>query len=924
MPELPRVDDTESGRTLGASTAAAELPPASDASLPIIIESDSVPPFTPVSNPGLYPGENTYPGEETYPGGPLQIDAANVAYGELPMAIDTETASTLTVVGERPVPAATEAQMALPLTVLVDDGVFASAIEDIDRTPVFTLKADWGRTGLFDHAFSDLTELVEDVTVDRTLTGELPPEVGLVDGTTSATMSVSLAGRWSRTDDDGLDPVDVFAPYRPDSPLFGQPILQSPIELETGFVTASGPRLDRRFTGTVASINPASAARTVEVTGLDPSHRLRESITLSGAAQYNDILTKRGPDAYRSRLNTQWVIDHVLRRNGIYTSPPPRPEAVLSVTGHGSMIPEIGWGGSPQEYYSTYRGPKWQTGAFGGALATVGGDIGRWWLEEQITAAAGAGFGFSMWLGMYPGDGVSRELFSLDLTTNASWFLRFTINPDGVPYIGMDNFTGAGFVDAAGPGGYTPPATPRWQFVGVHISFGVTSMTVRFRVGGASITKTVTLAARSNNWKPGLFINYNWRRPFHNFQLWRSFTPPGAGQWQGETWTPQAQLDPGVNELTGIPQIVGEDSMELIKEICAVEGSTFEFTEEGFPRFRTRIGDEARGDLSDITERVTADRNLADLVSTTDESSVRNIINVKTKTLTVSEWQDYYTSPSNDAFDVPGSSTSYFNVDLPTAAYELPPPLSTFGCRYDVGVHCYASAGGTGFVYFGSNEDWSDGAKQDKVKNYIRVMVINANFPDQWVNQGVQIRVVRLSPWKMQIIINNQNAHPIRFATMTKVEAGTGVSTPGEPALIIPARILEQGEEQLETYTDNTSVRLYGPSTYDVGSSAERWRQTPEGLRGLATSVLASTSRPVPVLEAVDVPHDPRRRLRDRVVIEDPDGLGEVAATVVGLTTTYSTSGAADRLTVRPIAPPGLGLIGDPTVGLLDVNLVLG
>jgi hypothetical protein len=782
---------------------------------------------------------------------------------------------------------------------------------------VFTLKADWGRTGLFDHTFSDLTELVEDVTVERVLTGELPPEVGLVDGTTSAIMSVALAGRWSRTDDDGLDPVDVFAPYRPDSPLYGQPILQSPIELETGFVTTSGPRLDRRFTGTVASINPASAARTVEITGLDPSHRLRESITLPGVAQYGDILAKRGPDAYRGRINSQWLIDHILRRNGIYASPPARPEAILSVTGHGSMAPEIGWGGAPTDYYSTYRGVMWVKGPFG-PLAYNGQAYGRWWLEDQLTAASGTGFGMSMWLRPW----ANGQYVTIDVTTDASIFLGFGMDSIGRPYFGFFR-KGTGETRLTATTYTLPPATS-WRFIGVHVSFAATTMTVRFRAGNTVHTGTATIGSRAANWKPGVSIDYAWSGAFTNFQLWRSATPPGAGQWQGETWTPQADLDPGVNELTGIPQIVGEDSMDLIKQLCAAEGSTFEFTEEGRARFRTRIGDEDRGDITDITERVTADRNLADLVSTTDEASVRNIINIKTKTLTISKWQDYYASPTADAFDVPGSSTSYFNVDLPSAAYEIPPPLSTFGCRYDVGVYCYASAGGTGFVYFGSNEDWNDGAKQDKVKNYIRVMVINANFPDQWVNQGVQIRVVRLSPWKMQIIINNQNAHPIRFATMTKIEAGTGVATPGEPALIIPARILEEGEEQLETYTDNTSVQLYGPSTYDVGSSAERWRQTPEGLRGLATSVLAATARPVPVLDAIDVPHDPRRRLRDRVVIEDPDGLGEVAATVVGLSTTYSTDGAADRLTVRPIAPPGLGLIGDPTVGLLDVNLVLG
>ena len=66
------------------------------------------------------------------------------------------------------------------------------------------------------------------------------------------------------------------------------------------------------------------------------------------------------------------------------------------------------------------------------------------------------------------------------------------------------------------------------------------------------------------------------------------------------------------------------------------------------------------------------------------------------------------------------------------------------------------------------------------------------------------------------------------------------------------------------------------------------------------------------------------RDLYDDVLLTDEEGLGTVPATVTGIRTKYSRSGALDTLTVRPLAPPGLGLWDDPDLGQVGHTLVFG
>ena len=61
-----------------------------------------------------------------------------------------------------------------------------AAILGNQRTFINRLRVDWNKNGKFDHALSDLSGFSDDVSVDRALTGSAPPEILLIEGSSTA------------------------------------------------------------------------------------------------------------------------------------------------------------------------------------------------------------------------------------------------------------------------------------------------------------------------------------------------------------------------------------------------------------------------------------------------------------------------------------------------------------------------------------------------------------------------------------------------------------------------------------------------------------------------------------------------------------------------------------------------------------------
>lgn len=758
-----------------------------------------------------------------------------------------------------------------------------------------------------------LTDVSADTTIDVTAVrfDQLPNEADVLvyadgdtdgwlwDGIPGASTAAQRRTRLAATD----DIVTVLSPYRDDAVLSvsDHPVLESVIECDTGFLTDAGARVERRFTGTVAKVNPTSSERTVRLEGIDASARLRAPITLPAVALDGVLLARYGPDQYRSRINTQWLIDYILRRNGIYASPPCRGDAILSVTFHGSEIPEVGRGGVPQDLLLASAGDIWTPGAFG--MLCIGRDNaqGTWYLTAGVTAAVGTGIGMSMWLEIGgsadPPYTIYRELF-VDLAPNLVT-LDFGVH-EHRPFVGI-TIQGAGQVINQ-PFQWIPPNNPTFVFVGVHVAFSANTMTTTWRIGQATYINSSTIVGRNVEWNPTPSMVYNVYNRMQNLQVWSSPRPPLPGPWQGEYWTSQADIDPGAGELTGIPELSSADSMALIKQITAAELASFGFSEDGRPWWRTVAGEHARGRAA-ISEDITADRNLTDLSSTIDEESIRNSVTVSPAPLLITDWQPWYVAEDPDQFTTP-PGRSVFELDIPPNVTEIPDGYTKItiepnsGLTWETGNDLYV---------------WRSWPKMQITRDNDRMVTVNG--------EQVRMRIYRVSQSKALLVIVNNHDFPIRFATPP-----TSSSTDGQPSLIIPARMVEAQTPQPITVTDQGSINTYGEKTYShpEDSDTARWLQWPATATATAGAILAYTAHATPVLDALELPHDPRRRIGQQVRLHDPDGQGTVRAHIIGLVTTLAPDrGATDTVTVRPLGPPNLGYLDDPELGLLDDTLIL-
>ena len=241
------------------------------------------------------------------------------------------------------------------------DAAFGDAVGAPLRRPVARLRADWDRDGLFLNARSDLTPVLSEVTVERSLSGDLPDAVSLIEGYASAALTATLEGAWA----DALTAAAVLSPYREDSPLYQRPTLGVPVEADFGF---AGTALVRQFTGQIRSLRPDSKSRRVALTALDPADRLRALVSLPVYGIYRRDLVRYGRSGVPWSTNSTWVIDYILRRNGVYHAPAARSDAILSVTQNGGLAAEIGFANDVPK--NAWKGPYdgvsiWTIGPFG-------------------------------------------------------------------------------------------------------------------------------------------------------------------------------------------------------------------------------------------------------------------------------------------------------------------------------------------------------------------------------------------------------------------------------------------------------------------------------------------------------------------------------------------------------------------------------
>ncbi|MBM7771720.1 hypothetical protein JOD54_001924 [Actinokineospora baliensis] len=738
-----------------------------------------------------------------------------------------------------------------------DDQDLADAVTAPDRVPLARLQVDWNRDGGYTHPLSELSTVVKTITVERSITGDLPPETTLVEGYTTAKLTCELGGT---RPGDPRDIARMLSPFRADRSVDTDDTMDAPTRLDLGLLTIGGPRWVRQFTGATRAARLSASRRTATIESLDPAERLRASVTLPlwamGEAEWRN--PRRYP--YRNLTNTSWVIDHVLRRNGIYSSPPPREGAIWGMTCHGSLAPDIGWNAGVFNPTKTSAAvPEFVEGRYG--LAANG--------SPDVFATAFAAPTQRPYLTAY------RQLIEFEIRAGATNQFHSQSNgtvlaiSDG--YIKLEGNTIEVAVTTAGQlvarlwanrnstvptlvGTVTGPSITgpaRWHSAGLSIVwFSDGTVYHRWHLDGVQTADTATVIGRPVDY-PILAagqVNASTPLPVQCLRLSQSNFQPLPDGW-GLPHTPGAQIDTGLNWFPGLPDVVNGDSWQLITTAARAEYGTVAFDEHGRFTFRSR----ARPRTAPV-KNITADLDLTDLEPVITLDSVRNEITYRTTARFERDTDEVvFQADTLDQFDSPPGTTSYDlqlahrSVVYPTmrsyTADTWPAPFSGF-----VAVNATTGA---------------------RVSNVEVTLFINT---DQLT---------------LGLLVKNPNTFTIRMAAGTR------------PALQITGSVITEDTTYTGITRNSASAARYGRRVLDLPDND--FRQRPESTHDVATSLLDDLATPVAILPDVPVVGDPRVQLTDVVTIHDPDGLGgPISAAVIGSRRTHNTTdGLADSLTLR-------------------------
>jgi hypothetical protein len=814
--------------------------------------------------------------------------------------------------------------VSIALDVALDEAVAAD-----ERVPTFEFKVDWWGNGNYDHRWSNMTRMVESFTLTQELATDLPATIGIVEGTSASKVQINLGGQFMtdgyiNADDtylEDVDTVEAFSPYGGSGP---GALLHAPVQIRTGFQTPEGPVSLLQFTGQLNGYSPAVSTREVVIDALDPVSRLRRAITVYAHGIDGVLLSQRHNAQYPFAINCQWWIDMILRTNGYFASPPTGGvidgATTLSATMHGSYQHEIGFVSYPITGYfasipinnpwvATYEygvtaDPN-EPGAhpFQMMYPRYGYDVNMQWLARSPAPMRPGldGWGMSGWVQLpAAGGNLTGEMWTLQPVDRPSPQLVLQMRLDhGVPFAYISYPNGAaGYYTISG---FALTNQPQWMFVGIHWSSETGGIRLTMNFGGNIGSVLIPLVVPSDLvYEPTLPVYGRTLVPFTNFSVWYQYAAPGILDWRGQSWTPTAYVDPAMNWIGGAPDIINRESYDLLKEIVEAEFGTFYFDETGKPFFRSRIVN--RG-WNRAPELLTSERNLSDLVISVDDSQVRNSIDYEYGIWGAQGWEKVWEPDDPYFFTLNANTTNQYVIPIP----ENTPIIAETGPQ---------------IIKWVSSEMWDQVEDnpyyQDKI--VFCASLLSDPTVDVWlglqngrINSALFLtfRLRRYDARNALLTIVNNSAFGVRCATASKVGtvSSTGLSdgqmtTEGKPAFRVTGRKLVEFPSIPGHVQHDRSVLMYGVQTYDLGGRSQ-WRQTEGSCGAMAASVLEWTAKPKPVLSAVEVQHNPRRRLNDKIILTEESSLGaRIWCTLAGRTVTYDADGARDSLVLRPDDPP--------------------
>lgn len=836
---------------------------------------------------------------------------------------------------------------------LPNDSTLKLSVESQDQEIHVELLFDWDRDGSFAHEYSDLSAMVVQADMDKSLTGALPVDAPVIEGVSATELNLTLSG--DRGDDLTTSAAELFSPYQPRSPLYGKAVKGTPVRYSIVIRSAEAhfSSTVRQFTGKIREAKVTASTGEVSLTCIDAVQDLQRLISIPPFAN------SQSPTHIHQQVNSSWMLDRVLRANGFYSSPPNHPDACFSATLAGSFVPEIG-------LVNIGAAPVWITnGGWAGPevdpWAVVNGTVALRhdaWLESwYLTAAnniprpdvgrtigvaaqfqrpwvAGANQNASV---MQCLNGKIENVTVPNFGTDRTAWIELAMTQTGTVAIRTyNNFNGRNESKELISAYLVPGGSSTSPFVGVQGE-------AKFLADGVKLSVKVG----NNPWEsktiPGSFGEYVPPTEFPGFPFieWPLSARVLTG-WQtiknAQTYAtfleqhtvfksdfvPTAKLDMGLNRLAFIPDLRSVNSWETLKEIVEAEFGSLFVDEHGVVTFWNR---RTTRDAKLTRDRVFTASQVSDLTLSDLTDVIRNDFTGVT-TLKEMEYGSAWTAAS--AAYVVDSRVTPPARRTPTEMnwYKINPGFIRFGA--EVRNFIYPSLLGRNCIGYVSPADFKYYEDGRWFRNCSAVIASTGAIPPNTGHNPrgggpMTVDIWLASQGTLTLDLFNFHNETIQMSTglinSATVEQTAG-STRDRYALEVPGWLLADRDGVPYRTFDQTSIDTYGHRPYEISESV--WRQLPAQMTYIADLLKNEMGFAVPLIEDIETSADPRIQLGDTIEIQEAGAVGDTLIAIVsGVKRSIGPGGFTDTYSLKLTHRPSSWILGDKTYGVLGSTTIL-
>lgn len=779
---------------------------------------------------------------------------------------------------------------------------YVAAIGTPDQIIVTQVTVFWGPT-VPGGVPTDLSAAFETITPSADLTTDMPAGTKDITGYPARTCQMTLGGSVDGNPDHSA--AWLFDPYSPTSPLYG--IDWTGTQGGTAFQVSQGlalpgvaPEVFPIFSGFVDDMVVNRSTGEVQFTLEDTRSQLRTVPQIPPAVTYinsgsvnNDIICAPG-------LTSIWPLDYLLRTNGLYSGPPPRPGCAFYMSGHGSMWPEmstgtfqplsrpmVAVGTEPQNsiggIFPTVpaAAPPLVPGAYGCASVIANGSFTDA-MAVPINAETGQGY--------YVEFSIESQAILKSLPV-----LEFTLGNTRVPVSSPNDFqillqqsaTGDLTLRSGGVSvrlsfvaiaGYTTTTGAGWHRLGFQVTFTTaTACTVDAWVDGVHVNSgSVTVPA-----SPGgalAYVDILSGNPFESVQVSQELGATGPAPF-----TIGAVLDPSLNSLVGIPAYTNTDAWTLTQDIVEAEFGYGGFDEAWPPTFffKNRLDTPAAAQAT-----VTSKINLKDLQFEINEANRALAIYAQVHPLALAGPEIVYSQ--SGLITIPASGRITVTVTTTTAV---------------VGINSSFIPIPIGGLPDASHSGYMANTLPDGSGTAVTLAGVAA---------------IQVSPTSVQIILVNSMSVPVYLAPTTGYDSINGVLALAGFALA----------DQNDGQGVQVSASYLGATVPSLTLTDNLWRQDIAIAQQLVLAQLGDLVRPRPMITQLTIVGDARLQLGDRVQLQDEGNLASLTAPakmaddfiLLNIHPSIdASSGFTQQITARAVGLPRqwiLGQVGKSELGV--------